>query len=403
MTLIKTIYRDRSQAFTQTIAYFLTFVSLGAIAAVWGPTLPGLAEHTTSPLSQVSILLSAYPLGRLLGFLIGGHLYDRTAGHLVMGIALLFASALLAIVPLVPWLAALVIVLLLLGTCVGALDVGGNTLLMWVHGQRVGPFMNGLHFCFGVGALIAPAIIAQLIQVSGDIVWGYWALALLALPAAAMLLSQASPSPQKVQDDGAPAAIDPLLVFLIASFFFFFIGAEFSFGSWIFSYVVHLNLGSEATAAVLNSLYWGAIALGRLLAALASVRVGPAAILRTALVGCLLSMALILLWPASHLVIWISTFGIGLAMGPLFPCILAFAGKRMAITGRVTSLFFIGVSLGAMSLPWFIGQVFESIGPTTTMFTVAGAMVMATVVFALLTRLKPVSLFKPQMDTDTHG
>jgi hypothetical protein len=33
-----------------------------------------------------------------------------------------------------------------LGMAEGALDVGGNTLLVWVHQEKVGPFMNGLHF-----------------------------------------------------------------------------------------------------------------------------------------------------------------------------------------------------------------------------------------------------------------
>ncbi len=378
---------ERQRRLAQTAAYFLTFVSLGMVAAVWGPTLPGLAARTGVGLSQVSVLLSAYPFGRLLGFLVGGHLYDRVAGHLVMGAALLLLAMALCLVPLIPQLTALVLVVLLVGACAGALDVGGNTLLMWLHGQHVGPFMNGLHFCFGIGALIAPAIVAQLLQFSGDIVWGYWALALVALPAAVALSFQASPTPHKARDGGLSAPNQSAAIVLIACFFFFFIGAEFSFGSWIFSYVVHTNLGSQATAALLTSLFWGAMALGRLLAALASIRVGPAAILWAALVGCLLSMTLVLIWPMSQTVIWISTFGAGLTIGPLFPGILAFASKRMAITGQVTSLFFIGVSLGAMSLPWLIGQVFETVGPLTTMVTVAAAMVMATAVFALLNRL----------------
>lgn len=378
---------DRQRRLAQTAAYFLTFVSLGMVAAVWGPTLPGLAARTGVGLSQISIVLSVYPLGRLVGFLVGGRLYDRVAGHWVMGGALLLLAAALCLLPLVPQLTTLALVVLLTGVCAGTLDVGGNTLLMWLHGERVGPFMNGLHFCFGIGALIAPAIVAKVLQVSGDIVWAYWALALIALPAMAALSFQASPAPNRAREGGISARSQPVAIVLIAAFFFFFIGAEFSYGSWIFSYVVHSNLGTAATAALLNSLFWGAMALGRLIAALASIRIGPASILWTALVGCLLSMTLVLLWPMSQAVIWISTFGAGLTIGPLFPGILAFASRRMAITGQVTSLFFIGVSLGAMSLPWLIGQVFETVGPLTTMVTVAAAMLLATAVFALLNRL----------------
>ena len=35
-----------------------------------------------------------------------------------------------------------------------------NPLLVWVHGDEVGPAMNGLHFFFGVGAFLSPIIIA---------------------------------------------------------------------------------------------------------------------------------------------------------------------------------------------------------------------------------------------------
>ena len=48
-----------------------------------------------------------------------------------------------------------------MGVAEGALDVGGNTLLIWVHRHKVGPFMNGLHFFFGAGAFLSPIIIAQ--------------------------------------------------------------------------------------------------------------------------------------------------------------------------------------------------------------------------------------------------
>ena len=57
------------------------------------------------------------------------------------------------------------------------------------------------------------------------------------------------------------------------------------------------------------------------------------------------------------------------------------------MTGRVTSLFLAGLSLGGMTLPWLIGQTFESIGPRVTMFAVTAAMVLATIVFVLIVRV----------------
>ena len=377
-------YLSGNPKIRKTAAYFLTFLTLGMIAAVWGPTLPGLAEHTQTTLSQVSFLLAAYPLGRVLGFLAGGQLFDRMPGHPVMGLAVLSAATALVLVPLIPLLWLLGAVMLLLGICTGAIGVGGNTLLMWVHGHDVAPFMNGMHFCFGTGAFLAPIIVAQLVQASGDIVWAYWALALLAIPAALALLLQPSPESPAVLATGPVERIRALPVSLIALFFFCFIGAEFGFGWWLFTYVVKMDLGAAPIAALLTALYWGSMAFGRLLAALFSVRFSPRAILQVCLVGSLVSLGVIMLWPQSQVAISAGTFGTGMTIGPLFPGMMAFAERRMVITGRVTSFFLVGGSLGAMSIPWLIGQVFESVGPMTTMVAVAAAMAMTTGTFAVL-------------------
>jgi fucose permease len=47
----------------------------------------------------------------------------------------------------------------------------------------------------------------------------------------------------------------------------------------------------------------------------------------------------------------------------MFPVMVTFAGERTPITGGVTSLFLVGASVGAMSLPWLIGQLFGRLGP----------------------------------------
>jgi hypothetical protein len=56
----------------------------------------------------------------------------------------------------------------------------------------------------------------------------------------------------------------------------------------------------------------------------------------------------------------------------------------MTITGRVTGWFLIGGSAGSMSLPWLIGQLFESIGPRVTMSALMVDLMVAMAVFAVL-------------------
>jgi FHS family Na+ dependent glucose MFS transporter 1 len=370
----------------QTTAYYISMVTLGISVSALGPGLLDFAENTGTQLGEVSLLFVAFPLGRLAGLFIGGHAYDRVRGHPVMALALVLGAAALALIPVMPALALLALVVFLLGVSGGVLSVGANTLLMWVHHHRVGPFMNGMHVCYGLGALLSPLVIAQFVSLTGDIVLGYRVLALLMLPALIFLLSLPSPVNRPVEVTKDVAAVNMRLVFWVALFFFFLNGAEFAFGWWIYAYAVALDLGTVTSAAYLTSLFFGSMALGRMLAAGLLTRFPPRFILWGSLLGCLVSVVAIFSGVGSPFAIWPGTLGVGMFIGPLFPTILAFVERRTVITARVTSLFLVGVSAGSMTLPWLVGQASELAGPRVIMFIIAVAIVLAAGVFAVLMR-----------------
>lgn len=376
---------------SKTLGYYAAFIVLGLVAASLGPTLPGLAEHTHSRLGEISFLFTARSLGFLLGALWGGRLYDRIPGHLLIAAVLGIMAVLMACVPLVSILWLLTGILLILGIVESFLDMGGNTLLVWVHRREVGPFMNGLHFFFGLGAFLSPIIIAQTVVMSGDITWAYWTLSLLMLPVAVWIFFLSSPAPQRVSEDQSKGQINYPLVVLIGIFFLLYVGAEVGFGGWIFTYVITLDLMNETLAAYVTSAFWGALTIGRLLSIPLAARFRPIIILFNSLAGSLLSMGIMLLWSNSLIAIWIGTFGLGFSMASIFPTTLSFSERRMTITGQVTGWFFVGASLGGMSLPWLIGQFFESIGPHTMMLIILIDLIMALVVFGVLLRLRNIN------------
>jgi FHS family Na+ dependent glucose MFS transporter 1 len=374
-----------------TIGYFAAFVAIGLSASVLGPTLPGLAEQTGTQLGQISLVFTAVSLGYLLGSLGGGRLYDRVAGHPVVAGGLVLAAASLALVPSIPWLWLIVVAMFFLGMATGAVDVGGNTLLVWVYGRRVGPYMNSLHFFFGVGAFLSPVIIAQVLIWSGGIAWAYRILGLLMLPAAVWLFWAPSPkAPANSAED--PAASPPLqksewpLLLLLVGLFFLYVGAEAGFGGWIYSYAVALGLSNEATAAYMTSAFWGALTAGRLLGVPVANRVRPSTIILADLMGCLVSVSVLLVWSSSPLAAWLGTCGLGFFMASFFPTLIALAERRMAITGQITGWFLAGSSIGGMTWPWLMGQLFESVGPHSVMVTVLIDLVLTIGLFAVLLR-----------------
>jgi len=247
--------------------------------------------------------------------------------------------------------------------------------------------MNVLHFCFGVGAFIAPLIVAQLVRFESPTLWSYWILAAMAAPLALAILWVPSPPSQHSAADAPAGPIRYGLAALTALFFLLYVGAEVGFGGWVFSYADALRLTDSATAAYLTSAFWGALTFGRLLAIPLAARLRPRTILLGDVIGCLASTAIILLWPGSLAALWVGALGLGLSMASIFPTTISFAARRMPTTGKVTSWFLVGASLGAMLLPWLIGQLFDPIGPRVTMVIIMAALVVLCVVFALLIRV----------------
>jgi FHS family Na+ dependent glucose MFS transporter 1 len=378
----------------QTLAYFAAFIALGLFNSILGPTLPKLAEHTGSAISEISFLFMARSAGYLLGSLFSGRGFDRFQGHVLLAGILLMTAGMAGLAPVISWLGVLTAVMFFLGAGEGALDVGANLLLVWVHRERSNPFLNALHFFFGIGAFLGPVIVAQSLLYTSDINWAYWVIAIYPLPLVVWFFRLPSPTAAGPDGEEAQGAVNYLLVALIATLFFLYVGAEISFGGWIYLYATTMGLGSETSAAYLASAFWGALTAGRLLAIPVASRLRPRFLLSLDLLGCLLSISLIILFQQSYLVVWVGTIGLGVSMASFFPTTLAYAARRIPNKGSVTRWFFVGSGLGGMVLPWLIGQLFEPLGPRVTMFAILANLLLASLVFmisATFERTKPNS------------
>jgi len=370
----------------QTLGYFGAFITLGFTTASLGPSLPYLALNTGSTISKISILFTAKSGGYLLGSIIGGRLYDRVPGHAVAFAAILGIAVATMLTPVIPFLWVLVLILGLLGMLEGALDVGCNAMLVWVHGENVGPFMNALHFFFGVGTFIVPIIIAQSVLRSGAINWGFYSLAIIMLPLAIWIIRTTSPSHPKTTMERVETGKTKIIALIIA-FLFTCVGAEMGFGGWVYTYAIEIKLASAASGAYLTSAYWGALTAGRLLSIPIASRVRPRWILLGDLIGSVISLLIITVFSESTIALWTGSILLGLSFASIFPTIFILAERRMTLTGTVTSWFFIGSSLGGMFLPWLMGQLFETINPQAIMLTVISDLLLAGVFYLFLMRV----------------
>ncbi len=338
---------------------------LGLVSAAEGPSLLNLGQHTGSTLDQVSLIFVSGSLGYLVGSLFSGWAYDRFPAHRLMSFALLLTAATALLIPLAGDLLLLHLVFFLLCLGKGTIDVGCNTLLLWLHGEKVGPFMNGLHFFFGVGAFISPLILDRVRVLTGDIHWLFWICAIICIPLTIWLwfIPDPSSAAHSAKSDHAAFPLFPVMVLVLL--FILYVGLELGFANWVYNYALAINLADESSGAYLTSAFWGAFTLGRLLGVWTAARMRSTTILWMDLIGCLISAMVILLWPHSVLALWGGAIGLGLCMASIFPTVLMLAGERMHVTGAITGLFLVGSALGGGLLPSVIGQVFVRVGPHT--------------------------------------
>jgi len=389
-----------NQKYILTTAYYLAFILLGLTLGAEGPTLPKLAENTSSTLDQISLIFFSGSLGYLLGSYISGRIYDRLPGHKFLAGVILLLGIIIAFVPAATALWMLLVITLIAGFAKGSLDVGGNTLILWVHHEQVGPFMNGLHALFGLGAFVGPLIVARVLAVTDNIYWVYWTLAIAAFPIAVLIWNLPSPSarPTPEEHKETPVPVLPLAIMVLC--FVLYVGAEVGFGSWIYTYALQLGLDTEITAAYLTSAFWGSFTLGRLIAIPISTRLRPLTILYLDFAGCLLSLGLILLFRDSGIILWIGSILLGLSFASIFPTFLTLSEERMHVTGTMAGWFLVGGSIGGMILPWSIGQAFVRIGAGAMVMIVFVGLVFNWLALILFTRT-PVTTSRKEIRVDS--
>lgn len=380
-----------------TTAYYMAMIILGLATAVEGPSLPTLAKHTSSSLNQISLIFVLGAFGYLLGSLIGGRAYDKLPGHRFIAGTLALMVAATIIFPVAASLWVLLPAALVKGLCSGAVDVGCNTLLQWLHKEKVGPFMNGLHFSFGLGAFFSPILLAQIISATQEIYWSFWIIALLIIPLAVWFwfLPEPSALAKKGQVNHSPTPV--LRVSLIVLAFVLYVGAEVGFANWIYTYAVTLKLATTITAAYLTSAFWGLFTIGRLLGIWISTRVNSKTILFIDLAGCLTSTGLIILGRESAPLLWAGSLGLGLSMASIFPTIMMLASESMQISGTITGWFLVGGGAGGMLLPWLIGQAFTLSGPYAMMTIILSDLILNILILAVFIRgIRPAAVLTSQ-------
>ena len=131
---------------------------------------------------------------------------------------------------------------------------------------------------------------------------------------------------------------------------------EVSIGGFIFSYLLRTGLSTEQVAGGGDSIYFTAVSCTRQVTAFLLLHFSSQTVLKLPLDLVLSTAVTVLLLPPSLPGIWIAVLTCGVGEAGLFPLALALAPQYLPAAGRVTSLMFLGASLGMLSMPLLIWQ-----------------------------------------------
>lgn len=382
---------------TLLVLVFAGFVSLGLPDGLLGVAWPSIRQTFGLPLDALGALFLTTVGGYLAASLTSGWVVRRIGVGMLLALSALATSASLLTFALAPGWELVVLAGILAGLGGGAIDAGLNSYVALAHSPRL---LSWLHACFGVGAATGPAIMLAVLDAgqpwrvgyavvgAGQILLGLcflltrrqWQVAPDLAPQPPLLLAgqgetdASAPPPREavgvgdpmvglMEEPGEGATHWPPAVWLSIVLFLVYTGIETAAGQWAYTLFVEGRGVSAQAAGFGVSAYWGALAIGRVLAGLVANRAAPAMLTRWSMVGMLVGA--VLLW--LDLAAWLSFAGLvvmGLAAAPVFPSLIGVTPLRFG-AGRAPTVigFQVGAAaLGIAGLPALSGVLAARIG-----------------------------------------
>ncbi|XP_063722812.1 major facilitator superfamily domain-containing protein 4A-like [Symsagittifera roscoffensis] len=144
--------------YIQTISYWAAFLIFGMCVAVLGPTLLDLGCITKSTITEMSWVIFAQTGCTLLGSVSAGYFCNKLNPNVILLWSTIIISITMAIVPLCHTRKQLLADFVVMGLFMGQIDTVANVRLIQIYGNCVAPFLQALHFAYGLGAFLSPVI-----------------------------------------------------------------------------------------------------------------------------------------------------------------------------------------------------------------------------------------------------
>jgi fucose permease len=317
------------------------------------------------------------------GSMTGGLLTERIGRRVVLPLAVALIALGLTGMATVPTWGLFLVLAIPFGLGSGAIDGGMNGLVLDLYPDGRGRALNLLHLFFSLGALASPLAIGRLVEAGAGWQTIIIGTAVAAIPLAILFAVVAMPSGRHARS-GEPATIRvglSLPIIALAVAIACYVASEIGVSNWLVRFLETASIGL-ATSAL--ALFWGSLALGRIVTAWLGDRFDHALFAATA--AFVAAVALVAAVFVPSLPASVVLFGlVGFAFGPVYPLIMAVGGDLYPTRSAAVSGFLSGSAIfGAIIYPPLMGFISVEAGLSVAMI---GAAILsfacAAVLFAL--------------------
>jgi fucose permease len=312
----------------------------------------------------------------------GGMLTERVGRRAVLATAATFHGLGLIGLAVAPEWGVFMLAAVPAGLGAGGLDGGVNGLALDLYRESRGRALNLLHLFFSLGALTAPLVVGRLVEAGVDWHFVIEATGLAALVLAGLFLVVGMPDGRRVADGDAAALVGsagsaasahrganlrtllagPLILLAVA--IGCYVASEIGVSNWLVRFLEAQPL-SVATTAL--ALYWGGLALGRLVSARVSDRFDHTRFAVVASLAMSITLTGAILAPSGPLSIALFALS-GFATGPVYPMIMAIGGDRYPDRSAAVSGLLSGAAVtGSIVYPPIMGLLSVTVGLTVAM------------------------------------
>ncbi|MBG0832261.1 MFS transporter [Planomonospora sp. ID67723] len=364
----------------------LTFVLGGLMCGSITVRLPALSDKLGLSEASISASLLAWSLGALVTMQSMRGVMTRFGSRSILRVAAPLCAVTLAMLALAPSFPLLLVASVLFGLAFGALDIAMNAQGSTVERAHGLPLMNGMHAGWCVGAISAGLLGTAAIAAGLSFTAHLALVALVSLPAAAMLSRTylPDPAPEPASAGEGTRRRMPPVIYLLGAIAFCAFMVEGTMADWNGLYLRNELGASEAVAALGYPVFEGGMLIGRLAGDRVRTRFGARGMIIVSGLATAATFAVVVTSSSVAVAVSAMLF-VGLAVATISPVAFSLAGEATGNPGpaiaQTGAMGYAGLLLG----PVIIGFLSD----LASLRTALGVAVVLGVLIAVAGRFLP--------------